>query len=266
MTEKTMTIGTPLKTHGGKTYLAKRIVGLMSPHTHYVEPYAGGLSVLLAKDPEGVSEVVNDLDGRLMDFWRCLQDPQRFERLRRRLRATPFSQVEWEGAEGVEDAAAFFIRCRQSLAGRGDTFAPLSKRRVRRGMNEQASAWLSVIEGLPKVHARLSRIAILNGPALDVIRKEDTAETLFYLDPPYPASTRTAPDVYEFEMSDDEHRALLDLIQTVEGKVIISGYACPLYDEALSRWWHEDFNLPNNAASGRQKRRMVERIWTNYTP
>ena len=65
---------------------------------------------------------------------------------------------------------------------------------------------------------------------------------------------------------DDEHRALLDLIQTVEGKVILSGYACPLYDEALSRWWHEDFDLPNNAASGQQKRRMVERIWTNYTP
>ena len=38
----------PLKTHGGKRYLAERLVALMPPHTHYVEPFAGGLSVLFA--------------------------------------------------------------------------------------------------------------------------------------------------------------------------------------------------------------------------
>ena len=55
-------VASPLKWHGGKSYLAGRIVAMMPAHTHYVEPYAGGLSVLLAKEPEGVSEVVTDLD------------------------------------------------------------------------------------------------------------------------------------------------------------------------------------------------------------
>ena len=50
----------PLKWHGGKHYLAADIIGLMPPHQHYVEPYAGGLAALLAKDPEGVSEVATD--------------------------------------------------------------------------------------------------------------------------------------------------------------------------------------------------------------
>ena len=63
----------PLKTHGGKRYLAKRIVSLMPTHTHYVEPYAGGLAVLFGKSPEGISEVVNDLDGRFTNFWRFLK-------------------------------------------------------------------------------------------------------------------------------------------------------------------------------------------------
>jgi DNA adenine methylase len=62
-------VNSPLKWHGGKRYLAKRLVAMMPPHLHYVEPFAGGLSVLLAKDPEGVSEVVNDLDGELSNFW-----------------------------------------------------------------------------------------------------------------------------------------------------------------------------------------------------
>src|SRR5260370_12808946 len=61
----------PLKWHGGKHYLASRIVALMPPHLHYVEPFAGGLAVVLARDPDdpasslpphkGVSESVNYL-------------------------------------------------------------------------------------------------------------------------------------------------------------------------------------------------------------
>src|SRR3989440_11889113 len=87
----------PLKWHGGKHYLAGRIVALMPPHTHYVEPFAGGLAVLLAKDPDGVSEVVNDIDAGLTNFWRVLQDEETFTAFRRRLEAVPFSEAEWRG-------------------------------------------------------------------------------------------------------------------------------------------------------------------------
>jgi DNA adenine methylase len=67
-------IAGPLKWHGGKHYLARRFVAQMPPHRHSVEPFAGGLAVLRTRDHEGVSEVANDLDGRLTNFWRVLQD------------------------------------------------------------------------------------------------------------------------------------------------------------------------------------------------
>jgi len=41
----------PLKWYGGKHYLAQRIIDRMPRHLHYVEPFGGGLAVLLAKDP-----------------------------------------------------------------------------------------------------------------------------------------------------------------------------------------------------------------------
>src|SRR5215469_14750917 len=98
----------PLKWHGGKHYLARRIVALMPPHLHYVEPYFGGGSVLLARQPqepslwmgehEGVSEVVNDLNGRLVNFWRVLQDEEKFTRFRRIVEATALARPEWEAA------------------------------------------------------------------------------------------------------------------------------------------------------------------------
>ena len=131
-------------------------------------------------------------------------------------------------------------------------------------MNEQASAWLSVVDGLPDVHARLQRVVILNRPALEVIRQQDGPQTLFYLDPPYLHETRTAQDVYRFEMSKDDHRELLTTILGVKGKVMLSGYRSGLYDGMLTDWDRHDIDVPNNAAGGSSKRRMVECVWCNW--
>ncbi len=270
----------PLKYHGGKSYLAPKIVALMPKHLHYVEPYFGGGSVLFAKDPEGISEVANDLDYGLMRFWTVLQDPRLFQIFKRRVEATPFSEFEWSVSKAmvgkldkenagdiVYEAIHFFITCRQSLAGRGKSFAPLSKTRVRRGMNEQASAWLSAIEGLPEVHKRLQRVVILNREALDVIQEQDGPDTLFYLDPPYLHETRVGTDEYGLnEMSYTDHEALVDLLCDIKGKFLLSGYYSNLYDDrACFRGWHRhQFDLPNNAAGGKTKRRMTECLWTNF--
>lgn len=276
----------PLKWHcpGGKSYLASRIVRLMPVHTHYVEPYFGGGAVLLATDPEGRSEVVNDIDRLLTNFWDVLRVRRLFDELQRRVEATPFSRDAFDQAQGwiasldrqtpgillekesvrVYAAWAFFVACRQSLAGRMGSFAPLSRNRTRRGMNEQASAWLTAVEGLPEVHTRLKRVVVENDEATAVIRREDGPNTLHYLDPPYLDETRATPDVYAHEMTRDQHGDLLDLANELEGYVMISGYRSGLYDEGLLGWNRHDFDLPNHAAGGAAKRRMVECVWCNF--
>lgn len=261
----------PLKWHGGKCRLASRIVRLMPRHVHYVEPYFGGGQVLFAKDPEGVSEVVNDVHAGLINFWRVLQDPQTFDHLRRRLEVTPFAEVEFEEAvarlsdpDPVVRAAAFFVRCRQSLAGRMDAFTGVTATRTRRGMNNETSGWLSAVDGLPAVHERLRRVLILNRPALDVIRQQDGHGTLFYLDPPYLPETRAAADMYAHEMTRADHEELLDLVVGLKGKVLISGYPSGLYEERLVRragWVPHTSRQANHAASGDSKRVMEEVVW-----
>jgi hypothetical protein len=105
------TLTPPIKWPGGKYYLAQRVVALMPQHTHYVEPFAGGLAVLLAKNSDGVSEVVNDLHGHLTNFWRVLQDPDQFERFRRIVEAVPFSERELDDAHDNLDGCPDLIRC-----------------------------------------------------------------------------------------------------------------------------------------------------------
>lgn len=264
----------PLKWHGGKFYLAKRIIERFPSHLHYVEPYFGGGAVLFAKPAqwvEGHSEVVNDIDGELMNFWRVLKYDTYFQYFRRCVEATPFSQQEWERACGtaeagnIRDAVAFFIRYRQSRQGLGKDFATLSRNRTRRGMNEQVSSWLSAIEGLPEAHERLKRVVILNRDALDVIRQQDGPKTLFYCDPPYLHETRVTTGDYQHEMTYEQHEDLLHCLSLIKGKFILSGYPSALYDKiAYEESWHrDDIDIDCKASGGKTKPKRVESLWRN---
>ncbi len=259
----------PLKWHGGKHYLATRIIALMPEHVHYVEPFFGGGSVLLNKPAEGISEVANDVHKDLTTFWRVLQDEKQFAKFKRIVDAMPFSQVEWQDAhkharDSIRKAVNFFVRCRQSRAGKFDCFATLSRNRTRRQMNEQASSWMSAVEGLENVASRLKRVVVLSDDAVKVIRSQDSPNTLFYLDPPYVHETRVTTSDYDHEMSTDQHIELLDVISDCEGKVLISGYPNKVYERCLRKWNVVDIEIDNKASSAKRKPKMVERIWMNY--
>lgn len=257
----------PIKWHGGKHYLAKSITELFPLHHTYVEPFGGAASVLLNKAPS-VVEVYNDIDGRLTRLFRILRD--RGLEFRERLLLTPYSEVEFAEAiqpsdDEMEQARRDFIRWRQSIGGRGDAFSH-TIHRVRRGMADVVSGWLSTIDDeLPLIIDRLRTVQIVNRPAIEIIERYDREDTLFYLDPPYIHESRASKQTYLFEMSDDHHRDLIAALDGLKGKFVLSSYPSQLYSEALGgRFSKLEFDVPNHAASSRKKRRMVETIWKNF--
>jgi DNA adenine methylase len=262
----------PLKYHGGKHYLAKRIVQLMPPHTHYVEPFFGSGAVMFQKDPSGVSEVANDNLSTLTTLWEVLQNESMYERFVRLSEATPFSEQQWKQSEKrlrdedpVVRAHAFFVLNRLSRQGLMKDFATLSRNRVRRKMNEQVSSWLTAVEGLPQIHERLKRVVILNQDALQVIQRQDGNNTLFYLDPPYVTSTRVATAAYQHEMTDQDHTRLVDVILKCSGKVMLSGYPNAIYERLEYAGWDVfDFQVSKASSSQKSKPKATERIWANF--
>jgi DNA adenine methylase len=273
-----------LKYAGGKNKLAGTIHRLSPPtilddpvngYIHRTYAYGGGLGEMWNWDYEGVSEIANDIDLNIGNFWRVLQGQASFEQFKRIIEATPFSRFEFEAARiavpedsipNIPAAVNFFIRCRQSRSGGLKTFAPITKRRTRRKMNEQASAWWTAIDGLAIVRERLKRIAIEWIDAIDFLTQEDTPRTFHYCDPPYFPGSKTVHDTYQFEMSEDDHARLLATLKLLNGKVMLSGYRNWLYDELLSKWRRIDINVTNSMASGRSKGRKIESIWMNYDP
>ena len=275
-----MPVSPPIKYHGGKTYLAKWIRSL-SPegrYVHRVHPYGGGLGEFWNWPHEGVSEVVNDIDDRLINLWTVLAEPTLFEEFRRKAEAIPFSQDIWRFTKGADvppptpqfphmgSAIAFFIRIRQSRQGLMKDFATLSRTRTRRGMNEQVSAWLTAVEGLPEVHARLKRVVITNTDAVGLIQQQDGAKTFFYCDPPYLGPERSTPGTYAFEMTEADHWELLATLAEIKGMFALSGYHNPLYDKWAARrgFTCHERQIDNKAASGPTKAIKTECLWVNY--
>ena len=258
----------PVKWHGGKFYLCKRIVQSFSPHHTYVEPFGGAASVLLNK-PRSPVEVYNDLDERITRLFRVLRDQG--EEFHRRLTLTPYSEVEFQGTEEpacdeIEQARRDFVQWRLSLGGRGDSFS-FTLHRVRRGMADVVSGYLSMIDAeLPRIIERLRTVQIVRRPALDVIRTWDGPETLIYCDPPYLHSTRHEGSraIYGCEMSEEEHRELAVVLKKCESRIVLSGYPSDLYGELYRGWRTAEFDMPNHAAGGRSKARKRETIWLNW--
>jgi DNA adenine methylase len=269
MSNGTPTMRPPLKWHGGKHYLAQRIVALFPEHHTYCEPFGGAASVLLNKEPVPV-EIYNDLDRRLWRFFRVLRDCEKFAELHRRLQLTPYSEAEFNSAlepdaDEIGQVRRDFVRWRLSIGGRGDAFS-CTLHRVRRGMADNASGYLSAVDDvLPLVAERFRRVQMVTcTPATAAVLRWDSRDTLFYCDPPYLAETRTSPQVYGCEMTEDDHRRLAGVLRACAGKVVLSGYPSDLYADLYAGWRTVTFDLANHAAGGGCKRRVCERVWLNW--
>ncbi len=98
------------------------------------------------------------------------------------------------------------------------------------------SRWLGAIEHLPDIAQRLLRVQFENAPAIEVIERYDSKETLFYCDPPYPHESRGDSKAYAHEMSDDAHGRLAEVLRGCKAKVAVSSYHSPLNDRIFKGW------------------------------
>ncbi len=268
----------PLKLVGGKSYLKNDIQRLAPPHTLRLYACAGGWSEGWDWHVEGTGEVVNDVDGHLVNFYEVLAEPKLRKELVERLRLTPFSHPQWRKSREflatripkevtkVQRAYHFFVMTRQSMLGAGDSFAPVSHSRVRRGILEQVSAYLSAIDGLAEAGARLQEVLFLSEVCWTLVKKYDKKGVFIYLDPPYHPSVRQ-PGLYRHEMTEEQHDLLLEALGKLKNaKFMLSGYRCKAYDAAAKRygWRRVDIPKKNSSSKKKEKETKLESLWANY--
>ena len=263
--------------YGGKNSHIDWLLPLLPKATHYCEPFGGSAAVLLNRAPSPV-ETYNDIDGEVVNFFRVLRDDH--EALITAIGLTPFSREELriasqeplDGLTDLERARRFFVRARQVRTGLAQTASngrwAHCKLTSRAGMAGAVSRWLGSVEGLSEIVQRLLRVQIENAPAIEVIQRYDSEETLFYCDPPYVHESRSDAKAYRYEMKNHEHRRLAEVLHSVKGRVALSGYHGGLMDKLYSDWRCIE-STPKKAHSTNTradtiKQDRVEVLWVNY--
>ena len=260
--------------YGGKSqHLRKFLYPHFPPegsYWTYVEPYMGGLSVLLNK-PRVKTEIVNDLNDDLVNFFRVLRE--RPDELIHQITLTPYARSEYAASApdpfdtSLERARKLFVRMHQGYGGLPVDVPSIRKwvhpRKPRCGdvsnVRGKESGFQNALSVLDQISARLQGVAIECRDALTVIRQYDNAGAFFYVDPPYVHSTRVSTTGYHTEASDQDHRELAAVLHRIEGRAALSGYRCPLYDE-LYTWWYR-YDRKTGLTGGR-----TESLWTNFSP
>lgn len=260
-----------LRWHGGKWRLASWIMGHFPAHRIYVEPYGGGASVLLRK-PRSYAEVYNDLDDEAVNLFRVLRHPRQAAKLLRLLSLTPFARAELsqamkrETSDPVEKARQLVVLSFQGFGSNAHARRSTGFRsNTTRSGTTPAFDWAGYPDALAAAIDRLRGVVIERRPAMQVMEKHDGPETLHYVDPPYIWATRSGTaghhpkwHGYNHELTDDDHRKLLDFLKQLRGYVVLSGYPHPIYDEALVDWRCE---IKQTHADGARAR--TEALWIN---
>lgn len=249
-----------LRYYGGKFLLSPWIISFFPFHEIYCEPFGGGGSVLLQKPPTPI-EIYNDLDGRVVNFFKVLRD--RPEELKRAIELTPFARDEYElsaeaSNDDLEDARRLYVSSWQS---KGSGY---SSKVAQNGWRYQNKAWDGVnltrewnrTQDLWDFATRLKKVQIESDEANTVIARYDTPKTFFYIDPPYLLSTRSKKTQYFKELTESDHIELCGVLKGISGMAIVSGYPSDLYNELYADWQCVKRESITNA-----KTRATECLW-----
>lgn len=260
-----------VKYHGGKGRIFKWIVPLLPDHLTYCEPFGGAASVLLNKRKSN-REIYSDLEETIVNLMSVVKND--LETFKNIVEKIPYSKEVYlkyrdvyfsngfKNLSSVDKAVVTYVTKRMSRGGLCGTFSWSS--RIYSTGPAEVHCWNSALNNLNLVHKRLKDVELYCDNAFNILKKYDSRDTLFYLDPPYLQSSRVSPNVYLFEMTENQHCELAEICNGLQGKVLLSGYPSDLYNHLYKDWRCERKETPNHSSHSKKKEKKIECLWMNF--
>lgn len=199
---------------GGKKVLRKKILEeFPSDYDRYIEVFGGAGWILFSKDRHAELEVFNDINGELINLFRCVK--YHAQEVQKQLEYTFCSrelffdckeQLKVRGLTDIQRAARYFILIKESFGTNIRSFGTKST-------NIKKS-----VEYLSDISERLRSVVIENNDFENILKVYDKENALFYLDPPYVGSEKC----YKNPFSEQDHERLKSLLVNLKGKFILS--------------------------------------------
>lgn len=216
---------------GGKRLLRKEIVSRFPTDIgRYVEVFGGAGWVLFYQEKHAPIEVYNDIDGELVNLFRCTKFHA--GELQREIQSLCLNSRELfcdfkaqQGVRGFTDiqrAAKFFMLIKTSFGAGRRTF----------GCNSKNIS--NAIDAIDAVSKRLQKVTIENRDFERLISIYDSPKTLFYLDPPYHGTEKYYDNAY----TEADHMRLNEALKRIKGYFILS-----YNDDAFVRNLYKDCRI-----------------------
>lgn len=243
---------------GGKKLLRKRILEEFpeqETYNRYIEVFGGAGWVLFSLDRHAKMEVYNDVNGNLVNLFKCTKYHP--EALRKELEYTLMSreqffdakeQIDTRGLTDIQKAARFYILIKESFGADLCSFGVRSK-----NMN-------NAIDYISTVSKRLNNVVIENQDFERILKTYDKKDALFYLDPPYYETEKYYPDKFIPE----DHIRLRDALGRIKGKFLLSYNDCGYVRELYSDYNIISVERSHNLVQGDKKPKYKELLIKNY--
>lgn len=264
----------PILWIGGKFGLAKRIVPLFPEHLVYCEVFGGAAHILFNKERSQL-EILNDLNGELVNFWRVYaKNPQYFEdKLRYILYSRQiFNELKATNPNTLseEDRAWRFLylnRCSFSGIMDKDAGCPRFATSKCSGHSNNQSLF-GIADTIRKSHERFQKVIVENLDWKKCIELYDKPHTFFYLDPPYEGhETAYGKGLFQKE----SYKELAEFLTSLSGKFLLSINESQFMRDTFSKFNIVDIDVlytvkydPRHKGDRDQRKQVKELIITNY--
>ncbi|HCA29218.1 MAG TPA: DNA methylase [Ruminococcaceae bacterium] len=216
---------------GGKKLLSKEIIRRFpDPYPErYIEVFGGAGWVMFALERISKLEVFNDIDGQLINLFRCvkyhcgeLQREIKWVLTSREMFLDIRELQSYRGLTDIQRAAIYFTLIKESYGSDARSFGCTNRNMI------------DAMEYLSKVQDRLKRTVIENKDFESLIKTYDRPEALFYLDPPYHGTEKH----YNNPFSEKDHVRLNSALRNIKGNFILS-----YNDDDFVRSLYRDFKI-----------------------
>lgn len=246
---------------GGKRRLADRLIPLFPSHECYVEVFAGGAALYFLRPQPARTEVLNDINGDLVNLYRVVQN--HLEEFVRQFKwALSSRQIfEWqkmtcpETLTDIQRAARFFYLQHHAFGGKvaGQTFGTAT--------TAPAINLLRIEENLSAAWQRLAGTYVENLPWLACAEKYDRAHTFLYMDPPYWGTAG-----YGVEFRFENYERMAGFMRGCAGKVMVSINDHPEIRRVFEGFEMQKVAIKYSTGNGRDAKKEVsnELVITNW--
>jgi DNA adenine methylase len=199
-----------------------KLLPLIPEHTCYLEVFGGAAALLLNKPPSPI-EVLNDLDGELVNLFEVIRDD--VDAFLKRADFLLYSRElyqRWQRdlekgtvpGDRVERAVRFWYVIRSAFGAHPDKGWAFQRARPR----NSAAVIQNALTNIRVIHERLKSVEIDHLDFRGCIKNRDAQSTFLYLDPPYLDTEQYRVGMFSL----DDHRALAEILHNAKSKWLLT--------------------------------------------